>query len=233
MRLGANRAFGPAAALLAHFTGVAMSPATLRRRTEPAGATMRQLTLAEAAAAQAAVAPAAATPAGPLQLRVDGSLIPLVDEGWREIKLAAVGERSATGLTALSYAATLGGAATFGVETVGELVRRGVCGECAQGDRPGAAQRAGHAMVSARGRGAARPARERGQRPGDGHVGPGRHPPTGGAAFPHRRPPPRAPSAATLPQAGGGRHTDRRSPLASPLPPQLTTLPPQNLTRTR
>lgn len=126
MRVGAMGPFGPAAALLAHFTGVVMSPATLRRLTETAGTTMHQLALTEATAAQETVAPATETPAVPLQLSVDGSLIHVRAEGWREVKLAAVGERTAKGLTALSYAATLGDAATFGAEALGELVRRGV-----------------------------------------------------------------------------------------------------------
>lgn len=126
MRLGLSQPFAPAAALLEHFTGVAMSPATLRRLTEAAGATMRQVTLAEAVAAQDTLAPPPDAPDVPLQLSVDGSLIHVRAEGWREVKLAAVGERSAATLTALSYAATLGDAATFGAEALGELVRRGV-----------------------------------------------------------------------------------------------------------
>jgi hypothetical protein len=128
VRLGAAGSFGPAAALLEHFTGVTMSPATLRRLTLAAGTTLRQLDRAVTAAvardAGAAVAPEADVP---LQLSVDGSMVALVDEGWREVKLMAIGERQAgEPLTALSYAATLGTAEAFGDEALGEVVRRGV-----------------------------------------------------------------------------------------------------------
>ncbi|MBA2555754.1 MAG: hypothetical protein H0V12_00145 [Chloroflexi bacterium] len=122
MRLGADRAFAPAAALLAHVTGVAMSPATLRRLTLAAGTTMRQL-----ASGDTVWADGAAAAEGPLQLSVDGSMVQLHAEGWREVKLAAIGKRAAAGpLTAPSSTATLGDAATFGHEALGELARRGV-----------------------------------------------------------------------------------------------------------
>lgn len=63
----------------------------------------------------------------PLQMSVDGSMVALVGEGWREVKLVAIGERSTAGpLTNLTYAATLGSAETFGDEALGELVRRGI-----------------------------------------------------------------------------------------------------------
>lgn len=126
MRLGLNQPFAPAAALLTHFTGVAMSAATLRRLTETAGATVHQITRIEAAAAHDTLAPPHDAPAVPLQVSVDGSLIHVRDEGWREVKLAAIGERTDAALTALSYAATLGDATTLGREALGELVRRGV-----------------------------------------------------------------------------------------------------------
>lgn len=129
MRLGTAVPFAPAAALLRHFTGVAMSPATVRRLTSAAGATMRQLERAVTAAVWAhgghAVAAADAV-AVPLQLSVDGSMVALVDEGWREVKRAAIGERRAPGaLTALTYTATLGDAAAFGHEALGACGRRG------------------------------------------------------------------------------------------------------------
>lgn len=104
-----------------------MSASTLRRLTHGAGATMRQLELAVAAASQAGDPGPADAPEVPLQLSVDGSMIALVDEGWREVKLMAIGERTAGGtLSALSYAATLGSAEAFGDEALGEGVRRGL-----------------------------------------------------------------------------------------------------------
>jgi hypothetical protein len=128
VRLGASGAYGPAAQLLAHFTGVTMAAATLRRQTFAAGTVMQQLALAENAAAWAdgVAATTVADPTGPLQVSVDGSLVHLRDAGWREVKLAAIGERTAVGLTALSYTATLGDAETFGEAALGELLRRGV-----------------------------------------------------------------------------------------------------------
>lgn len=126
MRLGTAGAFAPAADLLRHFTGVAMSPATLRRLTIAAGATMRQLELRFADEAVREAGDAKDVDA-PLQLSVDGSMIALVAEGWREVKLVAIGERRAgEALSALSYAATLGSAEAFGDEAAGELVRRGL-----------------------------------------------------------------------------------------------------------
>jgi hypothetical protein len=128
VRVGTDRAFAPAADLLRHFTGVPMHPSTVRRLTVAAGATMRQLELActEAAWADGAHADADADPDVPVQLSVDGSMVALVGEGWREVKLAAIGERAAGALTALTYTATLGDAEAFGHEALGELGRRGI-----------------------------------------------------------------------------------------------------------
>lgn len=127
VRLGSAGAFAPAASLLHHFTGVTMSPSTLRRLTHDAGTTMHQLELACGEASRAADPDPATDPDVPLQLSVDGSMIALVDEGWREVKLMAIGERVAGGtLAALTYAATLGTADAFGDEALGEVVRRGL-----------------------------------------------------------------------------------------------------------
>lgn len=126
MRLGAAHPFPPAARVLEHFTGVSMSPATMRRLTLAAGTTMRQVEQETIAALPVGgnVEPADI----PLQLSLDGSMVPLVD-GWHEVKLLAIGERQAAGALAnLSYAATLGTAEAFGDAVVGELVRRGVPG---------------------------------------------------------------------------------------------------------
>lgn len=122
VRLGTAGAFAPAAELLQHFTGVTMSPSTLRRLTLDAGAAVRQLELAFAAAPLLAEPPADV----PLPLSVDGSMVPLQD-GWHEVKLMAIGERRADGgVGALSYAATLGSAEAFQAEAFGEVMRRGV-----------------------------------------------------------------------------------------------------------
>ena len=125
VRLGADRPFAPASAVLQHFTGVTMPPATLRRLTIAAGTTLRQLELAHSAAAWAGQEPVDPVADVPRQLSVDGSMVPLTD-GWHEVKLAAIGERRGDGLAALSYTATLGDGATFAHEALGELARRGV-----------------------------------------------------------------------------------------------------------
>ncbi len=105
MRLGMAGADGPAARVLAPFTAGVMHPSTLRRLTNAAGATMRQLERERTAAtwATGADAETETAPTGPLHLSVDGSRVALVGEGWRAVKLAAIGERQADGpLTALT-----------------------------------------------------------------------------------------------------------------------------------
>lgn len=125
VRLGMAGPFVPAATLLTHFTGVAMHPSTLRRLTVAAGATMRQLELAFVDTIPVGGGEAATAP---MQVSMDGSMVPLV-EGWREVKLVAIGERAEAGaLTALSYAATLGTVEAFEEEAEGELARRGIPG---------------------------------------------------------------------------------------------------------
>jgi len=126
--IGGEGPFRTAARLLTHVTGVAMSAATVRRASQAAGATMCQLELAFAETVRVTGAMPDLSPDVPLQLSIDGSLVHLRDEGWREVKLLAIGERPAgeAGLTQLTYAATLGRATVFGDEAVGELGRRGV-----------------------------------------------------------------------------------------------------------
>lgn len=118
--------FASAAQLLQWFTGVTMSPATLRRLTIAAGTTMRQLELDFTATVRETGGVAEVVEDVPLQVSIDGSMVALVDEGWREVKVLALGNRAATGpLTDLTYAATLGSADAFGEEALGELGRRG------------------------------------------------------------------------------------------------------------
>jgi len=119
--------FAPAAELLHWFTGVAMSPATLRRLTIAAGTTVRQLEGDFTATVRATGGVAEVIEDVPLQLSIDGSMVGLVDEGWREVKVLAIGHRAGTDpLTDLTYAATLGSADAFGDEALGELGRRGI-----------------------------------------------------------------------------------------------------------
>lgn len=124
-RLGGAGPFRAAACLLTHFTGVAMSAATVRRITQATGATMRQLELVFTDTVRATGTVPAPPPEVPLQVSIDGRLVHLRAEGWREVKVLAIGARGPRdGLTALTYAATLGDVVTFGAEALGELGRR-------------------------------------------------------------------------------------------------------------
>ncbi len=128
VRLGTTTTFRAAARLLTHFTGVTIHTATVRRMTEAAGTTVRQPELACAAQVQTAGTVPDPPPDVPRQLSLDGSLVHLREEGWREVKVLAIGDRQAGDkpLTGLTYVATLGTAEQFGDEIVGELGRRGI-----------------------------------------------------------------------------------------------------------
>jgi hypothetical protein len=132
-RLGSSAPFAEAAQLLGHFTGTTVSAATARRLTEAAGAAWVQLELAEAARLEAdPIGTSDAAPPGPAvqQVSVDGVYAPVVGGEWREVKLLAVGEVTATGdesvrTTDLSYLARVADHATFGRQALVELHRRG------------------------------------------------------------------------------------------------------------
>lgn len=131
MRLGAELPFAAAARVLALTTGARVSPSTIRRATIASGQAARQLELAFAADVAAGAAPLPAPPAGPLQLSVDGSMVPLVGGEWREVRLATIGVLAPAaggrpGLGALSHVAALASAEAFADEALGEVARRGV-----------------------------------------------------------------------------------------------------------
>jgi hypothetical protein len=90
VRLGTWLPFRPAAALLAEFTGTRVDEATVRRRTEAAGAAYAAVQTAEVAALER---DAPAPPQGPptLLVSVDGAMVPLVGGAWAEVKTLAVG----------------------------------------------------------------------------------------------------------------------------------------------
>jgi len=126
VRLGAELPFATAAELVALFTGTRISPSTIRRATVASGEAMRQLELAFITTIEADTAPPVLAPTVPLQLSVDGSLLPLVHGEWREVRVAAIGEIGPEATCrGLSYTATLGSAEVFGREALGEIVRRG------------------------------------------------------------------------------------------------------------
>lgn len=130
VRLGAELPFATAAELLQRCTGTRVSPATIRRLTQASGAVLRQLELDFTGRVAAGTAPASPAAHDPVQLSVDGSMVPLLGGEWREVRLAAIGQlrRGADGpqATDLSYTATLGTAEAFGQEALGEVFRRGL-----------------------------------------------------------------------------------------------------------
>jgi hypothetical protein len=129
VRLGASLPFREAAALIAHFTGVRLSEATVRRLTEAAGA---DLVAAEAAEVARLEALAPSSPARPkmLHMSVDGAMVPLVGGAWGEVKLLAIGEGSASPeagrTTRVSYFARRAEVGEFVQQALGETHRRGV-----------------------------------------------------------------------------------------------------------
>lgn len=126
--LGSQAPFRAAVRLLTHFTGITISHTAVQRHTDAVGQTVQQLELAFATEVQATGTVPEPPAEVPLQLSIDGSLVHLRDEGWREVKVLAIGARQAegAGLSGLSYAATLGSVDAFADASVGELGRRGV-----------------------------------------------------------------------------------------------------------
>jgi hypothetical protein len=137
VRLGTALPFGQVPALLDHFTGVRVSPETVRRLTEAAGAA--QLACEERELARI-LRELPDPPAGPAvqQLSLDGAMVPLVGGVWAEVKTLGVpfgpGTVESTGnedaadavqTTALSYTARLTDAVSFGQLATVETHRRG------------------------------------------------------------------------------------------------------------
>lgn len=132
VRLGAELPFARAAFWLAELTGVALSPATIRRLTEAVGATAVALADAEVARLEAE-APVPPPAPDRLVLGADGAMVPLVGGEWAEVKLLSVGVPTANGDAALlpslrqmSYFARLADAETFSRQALGEVHHRGV-----------------------------------------------------------------------------------------------------------
>ena len=82
--------FRPAADLIAHFRGVEVSEATLRRFTERAGQAYVESQTEEEEALESELPEA---PPGPAlqQLSVDGAMVPLLHGEWAEVKTLAIG----------------------------------------------------------------------------------------------------------------------------------------------
>ncbi len=129
VRLGARLPFAQVPDLVAHFTGIRVSPATVRRLTETAGAAAVAVALQTVRELERTLPD---PPAGPAvqHLSVDGAMAPIVGGSWAEVKTLAVGTvtTGTDGLpttTALSYFSRLADAETFGRLATGELHRRG------------------------------------------------------------------------------------------------------------
>jgi hypothetical protein len=133
VRLGAWLPFTPAATLLGHFSQVAVSEATARRRTEQAGAAYVAV---QAAEVERLEQERPAAPAGPAiqLLSVDGAMVPLVGGRWGEVKLLAIGTVGAPAwedgewrveAEELSYFGRMTDAETFGRLATVETHRRG------------------------------------------------------------------------------------------------------------
>lgn len=136
VRLGTWLPFAPSAAFLTYFTHTAVSPATVRRLTEQAGAAYVAEQTAQVEALEETL------PAGPvaperLQVSVDGAMVPLVGGEWAEVKTLAVGEVAVPPqvpapedweghTTHLSYFSRLADSETFGRVATVETQRRGV-----------------------------------------------------------------------------------------------------------
>ena len=142
--LGSWMPFAPAAALLARFSGVVVSPATARRLTEVVGAPRSGV----AGRGNQLVEDLPPVPPGPARavVSVDGAMVPLRGGEWGEVKTLVVGEvpcsepaipasLPAQGhtptvpevhTTALSYCSRLADVEQFNEAVLLELHRRGV-----------------------------------------------------------------------------------------------------------
>jgi len=129
--VGAQVPFRQAAALIAHFTHVTVSAATVTRVTEAAGAV---LVAVETARVEELERDLPASPAGPpiLQISIDGAMVP-TRAGWHEVKtlVAGVVVKLGTGeaggrATDLSYCARMTDVTAFARAALGELHRRGL-----------------------------------------------------------------------------------------------------------
>ncbi len=131
VRLATWMPFAQAAAMLTMFTGVHLSPATVRRQTEAAGAVAVALETAEA---ERVLHDYPAPPPGPARLvfSADGAMVPLRHGAWAEVRTLAVGEPhtaepdSPVQTQAISYFSRLTDAETFGHLALSEIYRRGV-----------------------------------------------------------------------------------------------------------
>ena len=123
---GARTSFAEAAALLQRWTGLVVSPETVRQRTEASGAALE--TAHEAAAQQVQETREAAAPVDPapgqLVVEADGAMVHYRD-AWHEMKIGVVAGQVAGKLVGASYLAQRAGPDQFGPRLLAEAARRG------------------------------------------------------------------------------------------------------------
>lgn len=133
VRLGTWMPFAQAAEMLAFFTGVAVSTATVRRTTAGAGVAYEVVQTTAVETIERELPPAPAGPRVQL-LSVDGAMVPLQHREWGEVKTRARGtvrppvqERGewVVHTAELSYCSRLADAETFARLAVVETHRRG------------------------------------------------------------------------------------------------------------
>jgi hypothetical protein len=133
VRLGTWMPLAQAAEALAFFTGVTVSPSTVRRTTEAAGAAYVAVQTAAVETIEERLPPAPAGPAVQL-LSVDGAMVPLLHQQWAEVKTLAIGTvrppvqeqgEWVVHTGELSYFSRLTDAETFGRLALVETHRRG------------------------------------------------------------------------------------------------------------
>jgi hypothetical protein len=128
--LGAHTCFREAARLLESLTGLALSPETIRQRTEQVGMDLEATALAASEQVQRTQEPAAPLEVAPGQLVVetDGVMVRYLD-GWHEVKLALVAGLVDHQLCAPSYVAARASPEQFGPRLLAEAARRGALEE--------------------------------------------------------------------------------------------------------
>jgi hypothetical protein len=136
--LGTLLPFDTATEQLATLTGVAVSPETVRRTTETAGAALDDRLREEAAVVERTQAPVGPVDPAPHQLvaETDGVMVRYQD-GWHEVKLGVIGgwdpqaPRDRRQLTAPSYVAARASVADWAGRWGAEVARRGGLDEVA------------------------------------------------------------------------------------------------------
>jgi hypothetical protein len=127
VRLGTAMPFGQAPSVPALLGRVTLSPATVCRLTERAGAALVAVEEARVAEIERTF-PASPVGAPCQQVSIDGAMVPLVDGEWREAKTLVIGTLSPQTpgrAQALSYASTSQGIDQLLRLATGELHRRG------------------------------------------------------------------------------------------------------------